>query len=107
MKLNIVSDSENVLLGRREIFFSISHPSAGTPSRAEVSSQISARLNVDPDRIYIVRLISKTGGNSTEGEVQIYNSLDRAKLVGQGYLLKRSAPPEEKPAEEKPQLKSE
>jgi len=97
MNLNIVSDNENVLLGRREIVFSISHPSAGTPSRAEVRKQISARLNVELDRIYIVKMISKTGGNSTEGEAQVYNSLERAKLVGQSYLLKRGVPSEEKP----------
>jgi len=102
MKLNIISDIENVLLGRREIVFSISHPSAGTPTRAEVNRQIAARFNVDLNQVYIVKMISRTGGNSTEGEAQVYSSIERAKLVGRDYLLKRSAPPEEKPVEEKP-----
>jgi len=102
MKLNIISDNENVLLGRKEIIFSISHPSAGTPSRTEVNRQIAARLNVDLNQVYLVKMISKTGSDSTEGEAHVYNSPERAKLVGQEHLLKRSAAPEEKPAEEKP-----
>lgn len=90
MKLKIISDLENVLLGRREIIFSVSHPSSCTPRRGEIRRQIAARFNVELDCVYVMKMVSKTGRDLTEGDVRIYNSPERAKLVERDYILKRN-----------------
>ncbi len=95
MKINIISDLENVLLGRRDIVFYVSHPSSGTPTRIEVQSQIAAMLNIEPDCVYVASMLSKTGGDSTEGTGRVYDSSERARLVERDHILKRNTPPGE------------
>lgn len=97
MKFEVVSDIDNVLLGRREIIITVGHPSKGTPGRIELRRQIAAKLNVDLDQVYVVKLETKTGGTSTEGEVRVYHSSERARLVERDHILDRNTPPEEEP----------
>lgn len=100
MNLKIISETKNILLGRREITFSVSHPSAGTPSRMELRRQIAARLGADLECLYVIEMISKTGSNLTIGQLRVYDSPQRAKLVEQDYILKRNTLPEEAPKAE-------
>ncbi|UCD72819.1 MAG: 30S ribosomal protein S24e [Candidatus Bathyarchaeota archaeon] len=95
MNLKIISETENVLLGRREITFSVSHTSAGTPSRIEFRRQIAAQLGADLECVYVIEMISRTGMDSTMGQLRVYDSPQRAKLVERDYILKRNTPSEE------------
>ena len=95
MKFEIVSDHKNVLLKRREIVLSISHPSAGTPYRAEIKRQLGAKFDIDLECVYVAKLRSKTGRDFTEGEVRIYDSPERARLVEKDYVLNRNVLPKD------------
>ncbi len=100
MNIKIISETKNVLLGRREITFSVSHPSAGTPNRIELRRQIAAQLGADLECLYVIEMISRTGCDSTIGQLRVYDSPQRAKLVERDYILKRNTLPEEAPKAE-------
>ena len=99
MKLKIVSKEKNPLLKRTEVTFSIEHDqTGGTPSRAEVRSQLAAQLNTKLELVYIKHLETKTGTMVTVGEANAYDSAEQAKLVEPKHIIARNAVPE-KPAE--------
>jgi ribosomal protein S24E len=101
MKLKIVSKEKNPLLKRTEVTFSIEHDqTGGTPSRAEVRSQLAAQLNTKLELVYIKHLETKTGTMIAVGEANAYDSAEQAKLVEPKHIIARNAVPEpEKPEE--------
>jgi ribosomal protein S24E len=99
MKLKIVSKEKNPLLKRTEVAFSIEHDqTGGTPSRAEVRSQIASQLTTKLELVYIKNLETKTGTMVAVGEANAYDSAEQAKLVEPKHILARNAVPE-KPEE--------
>ncbi|MBE0526956.1 MAG: 30S ribosomal protein S24e, partial [Candidatus Thorarchaeota archaeon] len=53
MKVEILSEKENKLLGRKEIAFQIDHIGARSPSRADIRSKIVAQFNADASSVAI------------------------------------------------------
>jgi ribosomal protein S24E len=95
MKLKIVSKEKNSLLKRIEVIFSIEHDqTGGTPSRAEVKSQLAAQLNTKLELVYIKHLVTKKGTMVAIGEANIYDSAEQAKLVEPKHIIARNAVPE-------------
>ena len=99
MKLKIVSKEKNPLIKRTEVTFSIDHDqTGGTPSRAEVRTQLAAQLNTKLELVYVKHLETKKGTMIAVGEANAYESAEQAKLVEPKHIVARNAVPE-KPEE--------
>ncbi|MDD1778572.1 MAG: 30S ribosomal protein S24e [Candidatus Helarchaeota archaeon] len=88
-QLEITNETENLLLSRKQIRFKISHRSMATPSRADVRKKLAAQLNVEEDRVIIVRLVSKYGHEYTEGLARVYETAEKANQIEEAHLIKR------------------
>ena len=104
MEIKIAEESYNPLLKRKEIYFSVKHPSAGTPPRFEIRKELATKLKSTLDQTFIIKLKTKTGTGEAVGEAQVYDSVERAKLITPAHILTRNLSPEErkKIAEAKP-----
>ncbi len=102
MEVRIVSRKENILLKRKEIQFSVLHTQGKTPMRIDVKRSIASELQV-PDRlVFIKKMHTMTGTNTTMGEATAYELEAQAKLIEPKYIVKRNVPPEKPKEEEKP-----
>jgi small subunit ribosomal protein S24e len=107
MKLKIVSKKQNPLIKRTEVTFSIEHDqNGGTPSRAEVRTQLAALLKTKLELIYVKKLETKTGTMVAVGEANAYDSLEQAKLIEPEHILARNVVPE-KPEAQAPEESAE
>ncbi|RLI32185.1 30S ribosomal protein S24e, partial [Candidatus Bathyarchaeota archaeon] len=88
MKITVISTKDNPLLGRREIDFEIQHPS--TPRRVDVRKEMAAQMGVDVEKVYIVKLETKTGSHRTLGRAHIYDTVERALLVEREHIVERN-----------------
>lgn len=101
MKVKIISEKENPLLKRREVYFQVQHDHAGsTPQRLEIRKAVAGALEVKADLVFINKLKTKTGMHTAVGLANVYRSIDQATLVEPEYIIKRNIPPE-KPEKEK------
>lgn len=102
MEVKIVSEKENPLLKRREVSFRVEHESDGsTPPRPAIRKAVASALNKNVDLVFIKNLKTKTGTHSAIGFANIYDSIEQARLVEPGYIVKRNVPPEKPKEEEK------
>jgi ribosomal protein S24E len=99
MKIELISRKENPLLARKEVDFEVQDPS--TPSRAEARNQIAALLKVAPDRVYILKLQTRSGTQKTLGRAHVYDSAERAQHIEERYIITRNNPPKEEKEEKK------
>lgn len=100
MEIEIVSESENPLLKRREVHFRVEHSQTGnTPTRLEVKKALADVLKLNSDLLFIKGLKTKTGTSTAVGVANIYESIEQAKFIEPEYIIKRNIPPE-KPKEQ-------
>jgi small subunit ribosomal protein S24e len=88
-QLEITQESENVLLGRKQIRFKIFHRGTATPSREDARKKLAAQFNVELERVIITKLISKYGHEYTEGIARVYETTEKATQLERKYILKR------------------
>jgi ribosomal protein S24E len=96
VEIKISKENYNPLLKRKEITFSVKHPSTGTPPRFELRKELAAKLKATLDQTFIINLKTKTGTKEAVGEAQIYDSVERAKSILAEHLTVRNLPPEER-----------
>jgi len=100
MEVKIVSEKENPLLKRRELYFQVEHSQTGnTPPRLEVRKAVATVLKKDVDLVFIKKVETKTGTHTAFGVANVYDSVEQAKLIEPEYIVARNVPPE-KPKEE-------
>lgn len=100
MEIKIVSTKENPLLKRKEVCFTIMQgPKEKTPQRLDVKKALAVEMKVSDDVVFIKRMHTKTGTSITNGEANVYQNAQQAKIVEPDYIMKRNNPPE-KPKEE-------
>lgn len=90
MELQIIKDTTNPILERRDISIKIGNNI--TPSRIEVKNKIAAMLNSKPELIVIEHLNTIFGKREIIGEACIYQSEDRLKQLAHKHLIARDAP---------------
>jgi small subunit ribosomal protein S24e len=101
MKINIISQQYNPLLKRKQIVFEIRHEDTkGTPPRIEARKALSEILKTNIELVYIRKMQTKTGTMKAEGEANIYDSIEQAKLVESEHIIARNVPSEKKDKEE-------
>ncbi|MEM4245880.1 MAG: hypothetical protein QW390_01135 [Candidatus Bathyarchaeia archaeon] len=96
MKLKVLEERDNPLLGRREIRLEVDHGPAGTPGREETKREIAAHLGQDAQKIHIIRMATLTGTNRALCEVELYDSPEKARRVVPLHIQERGRPKPEK-----------
>ncbi|MEM2459617.1 MAG: 30S ribosomal protein S24e [Candidatus Bathyarchaeia archaeon] len=97
MDVNIITETYNPLLKRKEVVFQIDHREVGsTPRRIEVKEALARILNRDPKLIFIRKIETKTGTRVSIGWANVYEDFEHAKLVEPDHIIKRNLPEEEK-----------
>jgi len=102
MEIKIVSEKENPLLKRKEVYFQVEHSQTGnTPPRLEVRKAVATALKKNADLIFVKKIETKTGTRTAVGLANVYDSIEQAKLIEPKYIVKRNVPPEKPKEEEK------
>ena len=99
MQIKIESTKNNPLLKRREVGFTIfSGPKEKTPQRLDVKRALAVEMQIGADVVFVKRMHTKTGTSITQGDANVYQTVDQAKLVEPEHIQKRNST--EKPKEE-------
>src|SRR5437016_6312857 len=106
MKIEIVSDTENNLLKRKEIRFSIMEDN-GTVKKSDALAELSKSLNLSPESTIIVRLDQSFGARQCFGVAHSYKTREELERIEPKYLLSRGKPKEPKAPEAKKEEKKE
>ncbi|MEM3437881.1 MAG: hypothetical protein QXP55_05065 [Nitrososphaerales archaeon] len=93
--MQIVKDSRNDLLRRREINC-IFNSMAGLIKRQDAINMVAKSLNVDAKNVYLISLRTKTGTRDVSGLFYIYDNPEDAKKQLPKYLFLRLLPKEER-----------
>jgi ribosomal protein S24E len=105
MEIDIQSKTNNPLLKRTEVQFTIHHEGEGTPKRELVRSELADKLKVKKENIMINYMKASFGNTETLGYAKVYKSVEAAKVGEKKYILIRNnvvADEKKKPKEEKP-----
>ena len=96
MEIEIVQDTRNELLSRRELRFVLKHDGP-TPSRKEIVGRICAMNNVPENLSVLGPLSTRYGMMQAEGMLRIYDTEEAKNRAESDHLFTRGQP---KPAEE-------
>jgi len=96
MELEIIQDTRNELLSRRELRFVLTHDGP-TPSRKEIIGRLCAMKNVGEHLAVLDTLSTRYGMMQAEGMVRVYDTEEARGRAEPEYLISRGQP---KPAEE-------
>ena len=94
--LNILSETENKLLKRKEIDFEITHPTGSTPKRLDIKKKIAAQFNKEENLTLVIKLQTKYGIGLTIGQARLYDDAADIKDIEPPYIIKRNNPEEKK-----------
>lgn len=72
MDIRIIQEKDNKVLKRKEVLMEIEHKDRATPSRQELTNELSKKFNVPADKIYINYILSKRGEQKARAKVKIY-----------------------------------
>lgn len=89
MEVEIIEDTENPMLHRRDVTFKVVHEEA-TPERLSVRDSLAATLGKDANEVVIRDLSTKFGMRTTIGEAKVYDDEDIAKDIEREYVLERN-----------------
>jgi small subunit ribosomal protein S24e len=96
MEIEIVQDTRNELLSRRELRFVLTHDGP-TPSRKEIVGRLSAMNNVPEELTVLDPLATRYGMMQVEGMLRIYDTDEAKNRAESAYLFSRGGP---RPTEE-------
>lgn len=96
MNIKKTSEKYNPLLERKEIQFSIDHPSSGTPQLYQTRVSLANLLKIKQDQVYIIKMKTSPGVNRTIGEAEVYDTAEKARQIIPDYIHKRNMSLEEK-----------
>ncbi|MEA3142694.1 MAG: small subunit ribosomal protein S24e [Thermoplasmata archaeon] len=91
MELNIVSNKENALMGRKEIVFTLRHEGETTPSRVQVRQLLASEVGSKTENVVIDSMESEYGRGWSSGTARAYKSADEARKTERVHLLKRNS----------------
>ena len=103
MAIEIVSQRDNRLLGRREVTFSIPSGSGLTTRKGAVAA-VKENLSLKDEKLYLVSLSGHSGSRKLTGLLFVYEDEMLAKAQLPEHILTRNAPKVAK-AEGKPEAK--
>jgi small subunit ribosomal protein S24e len=90
LKFQIENKSENKLLERTELSFSVEHPGESTPTRDSVRSTIASSMSVPKERIIVDQMETEYGIGLTKGYAKVYDSQESLMKSERFHLLVRN-----------------
>jgi small subunit ribosomal protein S24e len=90
MDILVVSKKENLLLGRTEVQFKISHPKEKSPERDLVREKLAAILNEKKDGVIIDSMRAEFGKTETRGYAKVYKTKEAAMKIERDRTLCRN-----------------
>ena len=76
MKVEIIKDTKNPLLSRRQIKFVVTHDGMATPNKLDVAEHLAAKLSADMNLMVIEGYTTQFGSNISSGLCFVYDSSD-------------------------------
>ncbi|MFH1125894.1 MAG: 30S ribosomal protein S24e [Candidatus Altiarchaeota archaeon] len=107
MDVEVISERENPLLGRREVRLRVKYPGLGVPNRQEVRNKIIAVLDSNKDLTVVDSIKPEYGRHSSIGYVKIYENAGAMKIEAEHKIDRNFKPKEKKPAEAAAEAKAE
>jgi ribosomal protein S24E len=110
MKIKVNEKTDNPLLNRQDISFTVEHPGTSTPLRLDIRAKLVAMLNCKEDELFIIKLSGLYGQATAKGLAHLYPSKEAALQHEPAYIIKRHSkediassetPPPPAPKEEK------
>jgi len=89
MKIEILKETENKTLARKEVEFKIDHQGSTTPSRVDVRDKIVAQFDASKETVVIRSLETKFGVGVSKGIARIYSDEEQMKRIELDHILKR------------------
>mgnify|MGYP000066295226 CR=1 FL=1 len=96
MEFRIINEIYNPLIKRKEVKAEVIHQSAGTPDRFSLRKELASKLNEELEKLYIIKMVTKTGTNKTICDIEVYEDKEIAKRIIPKHILIRNLPPEER-----------
>lgn len=93
MKMEVVKDFENKLIGRHEVVLRRDGEEGNTPSRAKIKQEVAKQFKVEENLVVVKRILTHFGAASVEIEANIYDDENVLKRVENEYMIKRNSPP--------------
>lgn len=97
MEIKILEERTNPLLQRHELRFEVTHPTAATPTRDNVRTELAKSVHAHKERVIIERMRPRFGTAVTRGEANVYDTAEAAKSITREHILVRNGL-KEKPA---------
>ena len=88
-KMNVISDFENKLLGRREVKLTIEN-AAATITRVEAKSQVVKKFEAEEDLVIIENIGSRYGNANVTVTASIYDNKETLDKVTAKHIAKRN-----------------
>jgi ribosomal protein S24E len=101
LKTELKAVKTNPLIGRREVDFEINEPS--TPSRSAVRRDIAVLMKAELDQVWVRKIMTKTGTQTTVGVAHVYDDLGQATKFEPAYIIERNKAPEQPSEEQTPE----
>jgi small subunit ribosomal protein S24e len=89
MDIDIIEETDNPMLHRTDVRFTVVHEDA-SPSRLSVRDSLAAKLNKDSDEVVVRKLDTKYGMRKTVGHAKVYDDPTYARDVEQQHMLDRN-----------------
>lgn len=90
MEVKIVEERYNPLLCRREVRFLVEHRGRSTPVKFEVRKYLAAMFNTDLSLVYIIRFVTKTSTNLSEGLCHVYDSREYVERLVPDFIRRKN-----------------
>ncbi len=90
MKIEVVTDKENVLLNRQDIVFKVI-PEGEVCSRENVKNKLVALLDTEPEQLILDRMNMQYGMQQITGYARLYADAQDALAIEPDYMIARNA----------------
>ncbi len=87
----VVSQKDNKVIQRMEVFVRIEHRGKGTPSRQEVIDAVSKLLGTSRDLVVVRKIETEYGKDTSRAWVHVYRDRSVLERFEPKHLLERSA----------------
>jgi len=107
MKIEIVSQKKNPLMGREDVHLRINHDGQSTPSRQEILKETAHLLKMNESHIIIDRIFTVQGQAVSNAKVLAYERKEDVPVYKTEKMKRRMKLEKEKPEEPVKQAKAE
>ncbi|GEM_PF-181447 len=92
MEIEITEAKENILLGRKEVTFTLRHDAEGaSPNRAAARNALIKALKCSSSLLVIDQMRTEFGKRETVGYAKVYESEARLNEIEQKHIIERNA----------------